>query len=103
MSSKPKNRKQENAATNTTQELKKLERELNNSSPSLARPNPYRIVGSARPSKTGQSLSIKLNEGNNQFRYLTILKTDLIAMFTDENNKSVAYVREYDNPIILNK
>jgi len=59
--------------------------------------NPYRVVGSARPSKTGQSLSIKIgNEPN--IHFYTILKADLVKMFSDSNDLSVAYVREYDNP-----
>jgi hypothetical protein len=59
--------------------------------------NPYRIVGSARPSKTMQSLSIKIGSEPNA-RFFTILRSDIVKMFTDENELSVAYVREYDNP-----
>jgi hypothetical protein len=55
----------------------------------------YRIVGTARISKSGQALSIKLIEGVNN-RYLTISKSDLIRIFTDGNNQTVADVREYD-------
>lgn len=63
--------------------------------------NPYRIVGSARPSKTGQSLSIKIGSDLNA-RHFTILKSDIVKMFTDSNDLSVAYVREYDNPPVSN-
>lgn len=62
--------------------------------------NPYRIVGQCRLSKSGGSLSIRLSEGGlNQYRYLTILRRDLVALFTDGNNLTVADVREYDNPV----
>lgn len=98
MSRTQKNRPKQQESGDTDRSLKKLEKEVNASSPSLARPNPYRIVGNARLSKTGQSLSIRLNVANNEYRYLTLLKTDIIALFTDENSKSVAYIREYDNP-----
>jgi hypothetical protein len=83
-----------------------LQREINGAgnkiSPSPVIPverksNPYRIVGSARPSKTGQSLSIKIGSEPN-VRFFTILRSDIVKMFTDENDLSVAYVREYDNP-----
>lgn len=84
-----------------TQELEK-EKEINSNPPSppISKPsNPYHVVGNARLSKTGQSLSIRLNE-NGHYRYLTILKTDIIALFTDENQNSVCNVREYENPIV---
>lgn len=59
--------------------------------------NTYRIVGTAKPSKTGQSLAIKI--GNEpEAKYYTILKDDIVRMFTDPNDLTVAYVREYDNP-----
>lgn len=65
--------------------------------------NPYRIVGTARPSKTGQSLSIKIGNDITGIRYFTLLKDDLVRMFTDSNDLTVAYVREYDNPQTLVK
>jgi hypothetical protein len=86
-------------------ECQALEREINgdNPPPSPVVPakkesNPFSYVGQARVSKTGLSLSIKLNaEGNNPPRYLTILKADLIQMFMDNNALSVCLVREYAN------
>jgi hypothetical protein len=86
--------------TDTLQEVKKEVVTINPQPQKTS--NPYRIVGSARVSKTGASLSIKLND-NPTPRYITISKSDLIAIFTNPNENSVAYVREYDNPPLQNK
>jgi len=80
-------------------ECQDLQREINKGSipPSpVKQVNPFKVVGNARVSRTGLSISIKLY--GNTPRYLTISKQDLITMFTDSNNLSVASVREYDNP-----
>jgi hypothetical protein len=58
--------------------------------------NPFRIVGQARVSKSGMSLSIRLIDGLN-FRFITVLRSDIVKLFTDNNSLSVADVREYDN------
>jgi len=64
---------------------------------SVERPsNPFRIVGQARVSKSGMSLSIRLMDGLN-FRFITVLRSDIVKLFTDNNNLSVCDVREYDN------
>jgi hypothetical protein len=60
--------------------------------------NPYRIVGTARASKSGASLTIRLlTDKPNEYEYLTISRKDLIAIFTDEGGLSVCDVRKYDN------
>jgi hypothetical protein len=98
--------KRKNNPTVTPLPIEKLQEEINGGKnklpPNPVKPvkqqsNPYRIVGTARPSKTGQSLSIKIGNIEN-IRYFTLLKEDIVRMFTDANDLTVAYVREYDNP-----
>lgn len=53
----------------------------------------FRTVGTARISKTGNALSIKLlNEG----RFLHISRRDVESILVDSNHSTVANVREYD-------
>lgn len=53
----------------------------------------FRTVGTARISKSGNALSIKLiNEG----RFLHISKRDIESILLDVNHTTVANVREYD-------
>jgi hypothetical protein len=65
-------------------------------------PNPYSVVGSARISKSGQSLSIKLR--GEPARYLTVLLQDIFDMVESKQQNhvylSVASVREYENDIV---
>lgn len=61
--------------------------------------NPYRIVGTARASKSGASLTIRLlTDKPKEYEYLTVSRKDLISIFTDESGLSVCDVRKYDNP-----
>jgi hypothetical protein len=69
--------------------------------PAAPKSNPFRVIGAARISKTGLSLSIRIiddrHTGPISYRYLTVLKSDIIKLFTDGNNLSVCDVREFDN------
>lgn len=90
-------------------EAQQLEKEINNLTsvdipPNPVEPvkrtsNPYSVVGSARISKSGQSLSIKLR--GEPPRFLTVLLQDIFDMIESKQKNhiylSVASVREYEN------
>jgi len=81
-------------------ECQDLQREINgardnNPTPVSRSVNPYTIVGACRVSRSGLSLSVKLF--GEKPRYLTIGKQDIINLFTDTNELSVASVKEYHN------
>jgi hypothetical protein len=98
-----KNNVSKNVNDQTFSERMSKEIHAGNQAPSpvtLVKPsNPYRIVGTARASKSGASLTIRLlTDKPKEYEYLTISRKDLISIFTDESGLSVCDVRKYDNP-----
>lgn len=57
------------------------------------KPTPFKTVGTVRKSKSGNAISIKLISEN---RFLHISKRDIELILLDENNVTVANVREYE-------
>lgn len=108
-----KNRNRQKSAGYKPVECQELQREINGARDNIPSPvsrpvNPYTIVGACRVSRSGLSLSIKLF--GDTPRYLTIGKQDIINLFTDTNELTVASVKEYhnvepieQNPIIVCK
>lgn len=104
MSNKNKNRSKETGYKPV--DCQELEKEINgDSKPSPVTPvilpkpeNSFRVVGSCRLSKTGQSLAIKLNATDKHPEsFVNISRKTLISLFNDENALSVGNVIEYDN------
>ena len=94
-----KNRKAKSAGYKPV-ECQDLQREINGARDNIPTPisrpvRPYTIVGMCRVSKSGLSLSIKLF--GDTPRFLSIGKQDIINLFTDANELSVASVKEYHN------
>lgn len=56
-------------------------------------PTPFKTVGTCRKSKSGNAISIKLIS-ENRFIHISIRDIELILL--DENNSTVANVREYE-------
>jgi hypothetical protein len=63
------------------------------------KPTPFKTVGTVRRSKSGNAISIKLISEN---RFLHISKRDIELILLDENNTTVANVREYEKLENLN-
>lgn len=57
------------------------------------KPTSFKTVGTVRRSKSGNAISIKLIAEN---RFLHISKRDIELILLDENNSTVANVREYE-------
>jgi hypothetical protein len=57
------------------------------------KPTPFKTVGTVRKSKSGNAISIKLISEN---RFLHISKRDIELILLDENNVTVANIREYE-------
>jgi hypothetical protein len=57
------------------------------------KPTPFKTVGTCRKSKSGNAISIKLIS-ENRFLHISIRDVELILL--DENNSTVANVREYE-------
>jgi len=56
---------------------------------------PYKTVGTARISKSGNALSVKIIAEN---RFFHISRRDIELILQDINHATVANVREYDIP-----
>jgi hypothetical protein len=57
------------------------------------KPTSFKTVGTCRKSKSGNAISIKLISEN---RFLHVSKRDIELILLDENNVTVANVREYE-------
>jgi hypothetical protein len=88
-------------------ECQSIEKEVESQpSPPNISPNPFRVAGGAKISRSGQSLSIQIND-DGRIRHFTILLAD-ISNLVEERNRimkgenvipNVISVREYDNLI----
>lgn len=57
------------------------------------KPTSFKTVGTCRKSKSGNAISIKLISEN---RFLHVSIRDIESILIDENNSTVANVREYE-------
>ena len=64
------------------------------------KPNPFTIVGDAKPSKTGLSLSMRIRCSDGEVHHYTIAKKDLENVFLTPPMEEIipAAIREYHNP-----
>ena len=62
--------------------------------------NPFTVVGDAKPSKTGLSLSMRIRCSDGEVHHYTIAKKDLEKVFLTPLTEEIipAAIREYHNP-----
>lgn len=65
--------------------------------------NPFKIVGDARLSRTGRSLSMRIKHSDGNIHYYTIAKNDLERIFSISVDAELipASIREYFNDFQL--
>ena len=91
-------------------ECQSLEKELSTDLPQKIFPskssiNPFRVVGGAKISKSGQSLSIQINDEDGKIRHFTLLIIDISNLVNERMridsgetlSPNTISVREYDN------
>ena len=87
-------------------ECQSLEKEIYQSTP-----NPFRVVGGAKISRSGQSLSIQINGDDGRTHHFTVLLLDINNLIEERNRimkgehitPNIISVREYDNPVMAIK